>query len=106
MLAADGTDLVDFAFRRTHGVDAAMAVARASAIVGFAATSNVEAARRYGLERRRDDGALVHRGVPVEIEAFRAFAEDHPERTTFLVDTYDTSKGVAQRDRGDPGARG
>ena len=29
-----------------------------------------------------------------ESEAFRAFAEDHPERTTFLVDTYDTLNGV------------
>jgi nicotinate phosphoribosyltransferase len=31
---------------------------------------------------------------PSEIEAFRAFAKDHPERTTFLVDTYDTRRGV------------
>ncbi|HEX7247180.1 MAG TPA: nicotinate phosphoribosyltransferase, partial [Actinomycetota bacterium] len=29
-----------------------------------------------------------------EREAFRAFAEDHPGRTTFLVDTYDTLDGV------------
>ena len=64
VLAADGRDLVDFAFRRTHGTEAAMAIARASAMVGFAATSNVEAARRYGLTGGRDDGALVHRGVP------------------------------------------
>ena len=61
---APGKDLVDFAFRRTHGRDAAMAVARSSAIVGFAATSNVEAARRTA-SCRRNDGALVHRGVPV-----------------------------------------
>jgi len=44
-LAAPDKDLVDFAFRRTHGRDAAMAVARNSAIVGFTSTSNVEAAR-------------------------------------------------------------
>jgi nicotinate phosphoribosyltransferase len=31
---------------------------------------------------------------PSEVEAFRAFAEDHPDRTTFLVDTYDTLNGV------------
>src|SRR5207253_10292011 len=34
-LAARGTTIVDFAFRRTHGVDAAMACARAGAMVGF-----------------------------------------------------------------------
>jgi nicotinate phosphoribosyltransferase len=94
-LAAPETDLVDFAFRRTHGREAAMAVARASAIVGFAATSNVEAARMYELEVA---GTMAHSFIeafPSEIDAFRAYAEDHPERTTFLVDTYDTLNGVA-----------
>jgi nicotinate phosphoribosyltransferase len=93
-LAAPDKGLVDFAFRRTHGREAAMAVARGSAIVGFAATSNVEAARRYGL---RVAGTMAHSFIeafPSETEAFRAFALDHPERTTFLVDTYDTLNGV------------
>lgn len=93
-LAAPNRDLVDFAFRRTHGRDAAMAAARASAIAGFSATSNVEAARRYGLEVA---GTMAHSFVeafPTEVEAFRAFAQDHPERITFLVDTYDTENGV------------
>ena len=86
---------MDFAFRRTHGREAAMAVARDSAIVGFTSTSNVEAARRYGLEVA---GTMAHSFIeafPSEIDAFRAYAEDHPERTTFLVDTYDTLQGVA-----------
>ena len=94
VIAADGRDLVDFAFRRTHGTEAAMAVARASAMVGFVATSNVEAARRYGLTVA---GTMAHSFVeafPSEREAFDAFAEDHPSRTTFLVDTYDTLSGV------------
>ena len=94
VLAADGRDLVDFAFRRTHGTEAAMAIARASAMVGFAATSNVEAAHRYGL---RVAGTMAHSFIeafPTEREAFLAFAEDHPTRTTFLVDTYDTLNGV------------
>jgi nicotinate phosphoribosyltransferase len=94
-LAAPEKDLVDFAFRRTHGREAAMAVARDSAIVGFTSTSNVEAARRYGLDVA---GTMAHSYIeafPSEIEAFRAYAEDHPERTTFLVDTYDTLQGVA-----------
>ncbi len=93
-IAAPDRDLIDFAFRRTHGREAAMAVARASAIAGFAATSNVEGARRYGL---RVAGTMAHSFIeafPSEVEAFRAFAEDHPERTTFLVDTYDTLNGV------------
>jgi nicotinate phosphoribosyltransferase len=93
-IAADGRDLVDFSFRRTQGTDAAMAVARATAMVGFAATSNVEAARRYDLTTA---GTMAHSYIesfPSEKDAFRAFAEDHPTRTTFLVDTYDTANGV------------
>jgi nicotinate phosphoribosyltransferase len=93
-IAARDRQLVDFAFRRTQGADAAMAVARATAMVGFAATSNVEAARRLGL---RVSGTMAHSYVesfPSETEAFRAFAQDFPDRTTFLVDTYDTPNGV------------
>jgi nicotinate phosphoribosyltransferase len=95
-LAAQGRALVDFSFRRTHGVEAAMAVARVSAIAGFVATSNVEAARRYGLTT---SGTMAHSYVEAfasEAEAYRAFAEDFPDRPTFLVDTYDTEAGVQQ----------
>jgi nicotinate phosphoribosyltransferase len=94
VIAAGGLDVVDFAFRRTQGIEAAMAVARCSAMVGFAATSNVEAARRFGLVAA---GTMAHSFIeafPSEAEAFRAFAQDFPGRTTFLVDTYDTIAGV------------
>jgi nicotinate phosphoribosyltransferase len=93
-LAAGDIELVDFALRRTHGVEAGMAVARVSAIAGFGATSNVEAARRFGLEAA---GTMAHSYIEAfetEAGAFEAFAEDLPERTTFLVDTYDTRAGV------------
>jgi nicotinate phosphoribosyltransferase len=93
-LAAPGKTLVDFSFRRVHGIEAATAVARATAIVGFAATSNVEAARTLGLQAT---GTMAHSYVeafPTETEAFRAFAQDHPDRVILLVDTYDTAAGV------------
>jgi nicotinate phosphoribosyltransferase len=94
MIAAEGRTLVDFAFRRAHGIEAARAAARGSAIVGFHATSNVEAAHELGL---RVTGTMAHSFISAfddEREAFRAFGEDHPNRTTFLVDTYDTLAGV------------
>jgi nicotinate phosphoribosyltransferase len=93
-IAARDIELVDFASRRTHGMEAALAVARVTAMVGFAATSNVEAARRYGLHVT---GTMAHSYVEAfasETLAFRAFAQDFPERATFLVDTYDTLEGV------------
>ncbi|HLG67753.1 MAG TPA: nicotinate phosphoribosyltransferase [Acidimicrobiales bacterium] len=96
VLAAEGRiELVEFGFRRTHGVEAGMAAARAACMVGFAGTSNVEAARRYGLTAM---GTMAHSYVEVFSEqaaAFSAFACDLPGRTTFLVDTYDTMGGVA-----------
>jgi nicotinate phosphoribosyltransferase len=94
VLAARGRDVVDFSLRRTQGLDAAVNVARVSSIVGFAATSNVEAARRFGLKAA---GTMAHSYIETfdsEAEAFRTFAEDVPDRTTFLVDTYDTPNGV------------
>jgi nicotinate phosphoribosyltransferase len=94
MIAAEGRDVIDFALRRTQGLDAALAVARCSSIVGFAATSNVEAARRFGL---RPAGTMAHSYIESfasEKEAFRTFARDFPNRTTFLVDTFDTLNGV------------
>ncbi|GII77125.1 nicotinate phosphoribosyltransferase [Sphaerisporangium rufum] len=94
VLAAGGARLVDFAFRRAHGVEAAVAVARAAAIAGFAATSNTEAARRYGLVPA---GTMAHSYVEAfgdERAAFEAFAAEFPADCAFLVDTYDTMGGV------------
>lgn len=94
VIAADGRDVVDFAFRRTQGIEAGMDVARLSSMVGFASTSNVEAARRYGLVAA---GTMAHSYIeafPTEVDAFRAFAQDFPGRATFLVDTYDTINGI------------
>src|SRR6266568_6026186 len=94
MIAAGGRDVVDFSFRRTQGIEAGIDVARLSAMVGFVATSNVEAARRHGLTAA---GTMAHSYIEAfagEEEAFRAFAQDFPGRATFLVDTYDTIAGI------------
>jgi nicotinate phosphoribosyltransferase len=86
--------LIDFSPRRDHGVDAAMKAARAAAIAGAGGTSNVAAARRYGLT---PVGTMAHSYVMSfehEEEAFRAFMADFPENAVMLVDTYDTVQGV------------
>jgi nicotinate phosphoribosyltransferase len=102
-----GDSVIDFSPRRDHGVDAAMKVARSAVAAGCGGTSNVAAAMRYGL---RPVGTMAHSYVmsfPTEEEAFRAFAEDFPENTILLVDTYDSLDGVrhaisATRDAGIP----
>ncbi|MHB1961846.1 MAG: nicotinate phosphoribosyltransferase [Acidimicrobiales bacterium] len=92
--AAGRFDLVEFGFRRAQGVDAAVAAARLAVMAGFVGTSNVEAARRFGL---RPSGTMAHSYVEAfgdEVDAFTAFAEDIGGPVTFLVDTYDTASGV------------
>jgi nicotinate phosphoribosyltransferase len=86
--ARDRIELVEFGLRRTAGDDGGLAAARAAGIVGFAGTSNVAAAARYGLPA---SGTMAHSYVEAfgsERAAFDAFA-------TVLVDTYDTRGGVA-----------
>ena len=100
VIAAGGRDVVDFSLRRTPGARRRDGGRAVTAMVGFAATSNVEAARRYGLRSERDDGALLRRVVP-EREARRSGRSRATSRTrtTFLVDTYDTLNGVGRRSR-------
>jgi nicotinate phosphoribosyltransferase len=91
--AAAGRTVIDFGARRSHGSDAALKLARASYIAGAAATSNVEAGRRYGLPLA---GTMAHSYIQAhdsEREAFRRFAREFPD-TTLLVDTYDTLAAV------------
>ena len=92
--AARGKPLVDYAFRRAHGIDAGMKVARASYITGFQATSNVLAGKVYGIPI---SGTMAHSFVTShedELEAFRAFARSFPERSILLIDTYDSVAGA------------
>jgi nicotinate phosphoribosyltransferase len=96
VLAADGKgeSVVDFSPRRDHGIDAAMKVARASAVAGLGGTSNLAAAMRYGLW---PVGTMAHSYVlsfESEEEAFEAFMRGNPDNALLLVDTYDTLDGV------------
>ena len=97
--AAAGRRLIDFALRRAPGADAGMHVSRAAALTGFAATSNVAAADRYGLPA---SGTMAHSyvtavagGAPAgELEAFRSFAGHYRGDPVLLVDTWDTAGGI------------
>jgi nicotinate phosphoribosyltransferase len=91
--AAAGRPVVDFSLRRTHGADAGLKSARAFYVAGVAATSNVLAARIYGLPVA---GTMAHSYVQAhagEEAAFRSFLRLYPDGVV-LVDTYDTPAGV------------
>jgi nicotinate phosphoribosyltransferase len=49
LAVAGGRRLIDFGLRRAQGADAGLAAARSSYLAGFAGTSNVLAAMRYGI---------------------------------------------------------
>ena len=98
--AAGGRPLIEMGSRRTHE-EAAVAAARAAYLAGFAATSNLEAGRRYGMPDRRAPRPTPSRCCTT------ASATPSPPRspslgrgTTLLVDTYDVDAGRTDRGRG------
>lgn len=91
--AAAGRPLIEMGSRRTDET-AAPHAARAAYLCGFAATSNLEAGRSYGIPVR---GTVAHAFVlahPSELDAFRAQVAAFGPATTMLVDTYDVAQGV------------
>ena len=100
--AAGERPIVEMGSRRTHEL-AAVAAARAAYIAGFAASSNLEAQRRYGIPAEGTASHAftmlhTHRDTPPEVAemaAFRAQVDALGAGTTLLVDTYDVTAGVA-----------
>ncbi|OBH24393.1 nicotinate phosphoribosyltransferase [Mycobacterium sp. E342] len=99
--AARGRPLIEMGSRRTHE-HAAIAAARAAYIAGFAASSNLEAQRRYRIPAEGTSAhafTMLHAsGEPAEVTelaAFRAQVAALGVGTTLLVDTYDVTTGVA-----------
>lgn len=91
--AAAGRPLLEAGGRRTAEW-AAPAAARAAYLVGFAATSNLEAGRRWGVPT---GGTTAHSFVLAhasEREAFEAQVARTGPSTTLLVDTYDLEAGI------------
>lgn len=91
--AAGDRPCIEMGSRRTHE-EAAVASARAAYLAGFAATSNLEAGRRYGVPTT---GTAAHAFTLVhddEEEAFAAQLASLGPGTTLLVDTYDVTQAV------------
>ncbi len=89
-----GEPVLEFGLRRAQGIDGALAASRAAHIGGCAATSNVLAGKLFGIPVR---GTHAHSWVMFfdeELQAFNTYADAMPNNCVFLVDTYDTIKGV------------
>ncbi|WP_200979100.1 nicotinate phosphoribosyltransferase [Echinicola sp. 20G] len=93
-LEAKGDTVLEFGLRRAQGIDGALAASRASYIGGCSSTSNVMAGKLFGIPV---SGTHAHSWIMAfesEIEAFEAYADAFPDNCIFLVDTYDTIRGV------------
>lgn len=93
--AAGNRYLAEMGARRANE-HAAVAAARAAFIVGFDATSNLEAGRSYGVPTMGTSAhsfTLLH---DTETDAFQSQIEVMGVDTTLLVDTYDVEKAVRE----------
>jgi nicotinate phosphoribosyltransferase len=91
--AAGDRPCIEMGSRRTHE-GAAVAAARSAYIAGFAATSNLEAGRTYGIPTTGTSAhsfTLLH---DTEREAFEAQVRALGPGTTLLVDTYDVPEAI------------
>jgi nicotinate phosphoribosyltransferase len=91
--AACGRPCIEMGSRRTHE-QAAVAAARAAALVGFTASSNLEAGRRYAVPTTGTSAhafTLLHDD---ERSAFRSQVATLGTGTTLLVDTFDVDQGI------------
>jgi nicotinate phosphoribosyltransferase len=87
---AAGKDVVEFGLRRAQGPDAGIYGTRASVIGGCMSTSNVYAAKLFGITPKGTHAHSFVMSFASEYEAFMKYAEMYPDKCLLLVDTYDT----------------
>lgn len=93
-LAAQGDPVIEFGSRRAQGIDGALTASRSAYVGGCAGTSNVLAAKVFGLPV---SGTVAHSWImsfEEELDAFNAYAGVMPNNCIFLVDTYNSLTGI------------
>ncbi|MCL2759859.1 MAG: nicotinate phosphoribosyltransferase [Treponema sp.] len=91
-LASGKGQVMEFGLRRAQGPDGAVSASRAAFIGGACGTSNTFAGKTFGIPVM---GTMAHSWImsfDSEEEAFESYASLYPDRSIFLIDTYDTLK--------------
>lgn len=92
--AAEEDEVIEFGLRRAQGIDGALSGTRASYVGGCHSTSNVLGGKYFGIPVK---GTHAHSWIMAfddEKEAFEAYANVLPKNCIYLIDTYNTIKGV------------
>lgn len=88
---AQEDSVMEFGTRRAQEFDAAIWGTRAAYIGGFDATSNVRAAKLFGIPAAGTHAHSLVQAYRNDYDAFVSYAKSH-KNCCFLVDTYDTLK--------------
>jgi nicotinate phosphoribosyltransferase len=91
-LASGKGSIMEFGLRRAQGPDGSLSASRAAFIGGAIGTSNTLAGKAYGIPVMGTMGHSWVMSFSNEEEAFDAYAGLYPDRSVFLIDTYDTLK--------------
>ncbi len=92
--AARGGEVIEFGLRRAQGFDGALSASRAAFLGGVTATSNTLAGKRFGIPLSGTQSHAWVMSFDEEEEAFQRYAEALPDRCIFLVDTFDSLRGL------------
>jgi len=96
VLASEGRGVYDFSLRRTQGIEASLACAKYSYMVGIKGTSNLLAGFLYKIPVV---GTMAHSFIMSfdrEMESFLTFSRQFPTKSILLVDTYNTKEGITK----------
>lgn len=92
--AAQGDPVLEFGLRRAQGIDGGLTASRAAYIGGCAASSNVLAGKIYGIPVKGTHSHSWVMSFDQEQTAFESYAQALPDGCIFLVDTYNTKRGI------------
>ncbi|PSM53247.1 nicotinate phosphoribosyltransferase, subgroup A [Campylobacter blaseri] len=86
--SAKGGGVMEFGLRRAQARSAGLYGSKAAIVGGCVGTSNVEAAKKFGLKVIGTHSHSWVQSFNSELESFRAYAKCYPNSTLLLIDTY------------------
>ena len=92
--SAGKSTVIDFSARRTYGYSAALKASKNAYISGFEGTSNVDAGKLFGIPVSGTMGHSYVLSFKNEYLSFINYAKEFKNNSVFLVDTYDSLKGI------------